>query len=413
MSRFVIDSGTFLPAQKKFWNLPTYIRCLVGGYGSGKTYIGAIRLIYLSYVNSGIPVMYVSPSYKMARRTIIPTLKDILGRAGLTFTHNKSENEIRIMNWNGVIWIGSGDDPHSLLGQSLAAVGIDEPFIQSKDVFDVALSRVRHPDAKQREIFLTGTPESLNWGYDLIANQEQSYDVGVAFASTLENNYLPEQYKESLVSGYTEEMVDAYIHGKFVNLQEGRVYKEFSRDVHIYEREDIEELKKYHQVHIGMDFNVNPMTAVAFCKIGDTCHVFDEFFMANSTTFDMAEVIKEKYPNAIIYPDATGAARKTSSQKSDHQILKEKGLRVYAKRKNPPVRDRVNAVNQLLRVNDKVSKFSMENCPKLINDLERVVWRKGDIDKTQLKLSHISDAFGYGVHYLFPVIKREAYSVTW
>ena len=72
--------------------------------------------------------MYVSPSYKMARRTIIPTLKDILGRAGLTFTHNKSENEIRIMNWNGVIWIGSGDDPHSLLGQSLAAVGIDEPF---------------------------------------------------------------------------------------------------------------------------------------------------------------------------------------------------------------------------------------------------------------------------------------------
>ena len=188
--------------------------------------------------------MYVSPSYKMARRTIIPTLKDILGRAGLTFTHNKSENEIRIMNWNGVIWIGSGDDPHSLLGQSLAAVGIDEPFIQSKEVFDVALSRVRHPDAKQREIFLTGTPESLNWGYDLIANQEQSYDVGVAFASTLENNYLPEQYKESLVSGYTDEMVDAYIHGKFVNLQEGRVYKEFSRDVHIYERDDIEELKK-------------------------------------------------------------------------------------------------------------------------------------------------------------------------
>jgi PBSX family phage terminase large subunit len=234
--KFFIDSKGFIDHQKRFWDLQNYIKILVGGYGSGKTYIGALRLMYLSYLNQGIPVMYVSPSYKMAKRTIIPTLKGIMNRSGVTYTHNKTENEIRILNWNGKIWIGSGDDPQGLLGQELAAIGIDEPFIQSKDVFDIGISRVRHPEAAKREIFLTGTPESLNWGYDIALNNEDQYDVGVVFGDTLDNPHLPDQYKESLLETYSQEMVDAYVHGKFVNLQQGRVYKNFDRDIHVVER---------------------------------------------------------------------------------------------------------------------------------------------------------------------------------
>lgn len=411
--KFTISTEGFIGYQKKFWDLPNYIKILVGGYGSGKTYIGALRLIYLSYLNHGLPVMYISPSYKMAKRTIIPSLKGIMNRSGITYTHNKTENEIKILNWDGKIWIGSGDDPQGLLGQELAAVGIDEPFIQSKEVFDIAISRIRHPEAPQREMFLTGTPESLNWGYDIAINNEDQYDVGVVFGSTLENPHLPAQYKESLLETYSQEMIDAYVYGKFVNLQKGRVYKNFDRSIHVKERDDLKKLIKYDDIHIGMDFNVNPMCACAFVKIGETIHVFKEWYLNNANTYDMSEIIRKEFPKSFVYPDATGASRKTSSAKSDHQILRDSFFKIKAKRRNPPVRDRVNAVNNLLLIRDGKSRFSVENCPKLVSDLERVVWKSGDIDKSDSALTHTSDALGYGIHFLFPIVARKASVIRW
>lgn len=411
--KFRIASKGFLDHQKSFWDLPNYIKILVGGYGSGKTYIGALRLIYLSYLNQGIPVMYVSPSYKMAKRTILPTLKGIMNRSGITYTHNKTDNEIKIVNWNGKIWIGSGDDPQGLLGQELAAIGIDEPFIQSKDVFDIGISRVRHPEATKREIFLTGTPESLNWGYDIALNNEDQYDVGVVFGNTLSNPHLPEQYKESLLETYSEEMVDAYVYGKFVNLQQGRVYKNFDREFHVVERPDLKSEIKHGDIHIGMDFNVNPMSACAFVKIAETVHIFKEWSLQNANTYDMAEVIRKEFPRASVYPDATGASRKTSSSKSDHQILRDNFFKIKAKRKNPSVKDRINSVNNLLLIRDGKSRFSIENCPKLVSDLERVVWKSGDIDKSDSSLTHMSDALGYGLHFLFPIVAKKASVIRW
>jgi len=373
---------------------------MVGGYGSGKTYIGALRMLYLSYMNQGLPNMYVSPSYKFAKRTIVITLKDIMNRSGIDYIHNKSDNAIQIKNWDGLIWFGSGDDPDSLRGSNLASAGIDEPFIQKKEVFQQMVARVRHPDSSQPEIFLTGTPEELNWGYELAMNGGDRWDVGTVFGSTLDNTHLPDEYKDSLTRGYSDEMIDAYVKGKFVNLKQGRVYKPFDREIHCIDRplSDFVNIP----VHIGMDFNVDYMSAEIFAHIGNTIHVYDEVRLTNSNTFEMADILEKKYPRAFIYPDPSGSARRTSSSRSDHEILRQRGFIIKSKRKQPPVRTRVNEVNNLIRTN----RLTMQNCPYLIADMERVVWKRGDIDKTSHpELTHSSDGLGYAIDYLEPIKK--------
>ena len=391
-----------LSHQLQWWNLPNRYRLMVGGYGSGKTYIGALRSIFLSYINKPLPGMYVSPTHGLAQKTIILTLKEIFRRSDIDFTFNQNKGEFRIHNWDGLIWIGSGDKPDSLRGPNLSWAGIDEPFIQKREVFEQMTARVRHPEATQSEIFLTGTPEELNWGYQLV--NDSRLDIGTVNASTLDNPHLPQDYKDSLLAAYSQEQIDAYVHGKFVNLTQGRVYKDFNRDKHVMKRET-----EGWEIAAGQDYNVDANTVCIFAYTSKEIAVFDEIRLKNSGTYDMAEALKEKYPGIKVMPDSTGSARKTSSSQSDHDIMRQAGFQVLAPRKNPPVRDRVNAVNRLLRE----ERITFHNCPNLIMDMERNVWRNGDIDKRDPEQSHASDAMGYAINWLFPIHERIATVKQW
>jgi hypothetical protein len=42
-------------------------------------------------------------------------------------------------------------------------------------------------------------------------------------------------------------------------------------------------------------------------------------------------------------------------------------------------------------------------CKELAIDLERVVWKGSDIDKKDPERTHITDAMGYAVEFLWPI----------
>lgn len=393
---FRIDKANMLPHQREFWELPNEIKLLVGGYGSGKTHIGALRSIYDSYLNAPVPHLYISPTYKQARRTVIISIKELLDRAKVRYKYNVNDHIFDIKSWNGQIWIGSGDEPDSLKGPNLATIGIDEPFIQRKEVFEVALSRLRHPGAALRELFMTGTPEQLNWGYDVAQNDEKKYNLGLVIGRTRDNSHLPESFVTMLENAYDENQRAAYMNGAFVNLTAGRVYSYFERKAAV----DTGPVGADEQVEAGIDFNVDYMSAELFVRRKNAIHVFEEIRMVDADTYALAELLHSKYPGITLYPDASGSSRKTSAKKTDHTILRDRGFRVLAPKSNAPVRDRVNAVNNMLRT----GRLTVGNCPHLIKDFERVVWKNGDQDKnSDAKLTHASDAIGYAINYLYPV----------
>ena len=395
---FDFDRSKFLPGQRRFWDSTHFMPALVAGYGSGKTYIHVLRAIYLSYVNAGLPGMTVSPTYKLAKRTTIHTMREVLTRSGLDYTINKNDNEILIKNWDGIIWWGSADDPDSLRGPNLAWGLGDEPFLWNEEAFEQMIARIRHPEATLSQFGLTGTPEELNWGAKVCIDEPEKYDVDLITGSTRDNFHLPPEYLQRLLSSYSENQIKAYVDGAFVNLTKGRVYDSFDRVKSNDVRTDIAN----HEIVIGVDFNVSKMCAAIGARIGkEKIHWFDEVVLKDSDTFEMAEVLSRKYHGAKLYPDPSGSARHPSSTRTDHAILRDAGFIVIAHKGHVPVKSRVNAMNAKFR-NEQMT-VDVAKCKECAIDLERVVWRGSDLDKRDMARTHMSDAMGNVVEFLWPI----------
>lgn len=395
-----VVKGGMWQHQRDWWDSPAFIRALVMGYGGGKTLIQAKRAIAMARHNPRSPYMVVSPSYKIAKRTIIPTIVELLEGRRIRYRFNKSDHEFKIEG-AAPLWIGSGDEPKSLKGPNLCGAGIDEPFIQAKEVFDQMLARVRCPKARHREITLAGTPEDLNWGYDICEGEDKGkYDLELIQASSRCNKALPDDYVETLNNAYDDKMSDAYIDGKFINMASGRIYYGFNRARNVKEIPFPANTPSL----LGQDFNVDPMAGCLFWIKGNHMHIYAEMEYMNSNTEEAipeAQAIAEAAGGrlTIAYPDPSGKSRKTSAKAgtTDFTIIKECGVRVKARNKAPLIRDRRNAFNRKLGNGTLTIDPS---CKKMIKYLEQLSHEK--LNK-QEEMTHLTDAAGYPVEYLFPI----------
>ena len=131
----------------------------------------------------------------------------------------------------------------------------------------------------------------------------------------------------------------------------------------------------------------------------------------------MARVIKHRFPDIkLIYPDPAGQARSTTSNRSDHAILKEHGFQVRARLRHPSHRDRLNALNRKLLDADANIKMTIDpKCKELIKDLEQCVRdeKTGGIAKQDLERTHALDACSYLIEYKWPVKWLKASSMNW
>lgn len=418
--------------QREWWKLPNFIKTMVAGYGSGKTFIGAKRAISLAILNKGQPHFWVSPSYKIAKRTVVPTLLELLNGkrtvdSSLRYKYNKTDWEFRINHRGrkGIIWIGSGEEPDSLKGPNIGSATIDEPFIQHRDVFNQILARVRAPKAIHREIGLLGTPEQLNWGYDICEGDEKkNFDIGVMHVNTAENKALPKEYIETLLRGYTKKMQEAFLQGLFVNLSKGAIYYGFSKERNVIELPD-----PGHDLCAGMDFNVNPMAAIVFWKHAQHMHIVSEIEIENADTEYMSQILEQDNSTTehgeylrgqimnflfkdgtrrvqTIYPDPSGKSRHTSSPggQSDFTILRGDNFdrfEVISRVGSPRIRDRENAVNGKLNpVKGNPTLTIDPRCTKLI---QYMLAYTHELRNKQKEMSHLIDATGYPIDYLYPV----------
>ena len=158
------------------------------------------------------------------------------------------------------------------------------------------------------------------------------------------------------------------------------------------------------------------MSAVLACQYTDgTIHYYDEIRLKNSNTEEMARKMKAIAPNIEVYPDPAGSARSTTSNRSDHHILRDYGVVIRAKKAHPSHIDRLNALNRkLLDADGNVTMTVDHKCKYLIKDLEQVQRdKKGGIDKSQIELTHSLDACSYAIAYKFPVISRASRTMEW
>ena len=407
----VVTRGGMFDYQNKWWDLPNFIKVLVTGYGGGKSMMISKRAISSALLNAPVWVGVASPTFPMAKRTIVPMLTDLLEgkqtlRHDLTFSHNRSEHTFTISLENrppATIVYMSADNPDSMKGPNLAAMYADEPFLMEEKAFEVIVSRVRDPRAKLHEIGLGGTPEELNWGYELCEGAlKDSYDVGYVNADTRQNKALDPKYAQRMLDGYDPLVAQAFVQGKFVNLSRGRVFYGFTRAMNVKEMPPPAEGQPW---LAGMDFNVDPMAFCVGWRTQNGAHFAYEYELPNSDTHYAADTIRDHHKAVkVVYPDPSGRNRSTKAPagQSDFTILTQKGFAVLAPHDAWSLRDSYNSVNMML----SSGRLTVHpRCKKLIHYLENYAHEK---KVQQANMSHLLDAMRYAVTYMFPAFKHTA-----
>jgi len=171
-------------------------------------------------------------------------------------------------------------------------------------------------------------------------------------------------------------------------------------------------------LHIGIDFNVGKMAGIVHVLRDGDPRAVEEIINAYDTP-DMIRQIRERYwkhngsdwqktREIRVYPDASGGSRKSvNASETDIALLRAAGFVVIAPAANPPVKDRINAMNAMFcnALGVRRYKVNARTCPTYADHLEQQVWAaNGEPDKAS-GTDHTNDAGGYVIHRLFPLVK--------
>lgn len=411
--------------QFEFISHPKKFSAFVGGYRSGKTFVGCVRLCINALEHPGIPQGYFAPTYPQIADIFYETMPEVAAAFGLFADIVPSKKRVYLRDNLGrclsTIVCKSMEHPHRIVGFDIAHALVDEidcmPIKKADSAWKKIIARMSTvwPGRDQNTIDVTTTPEGYNWVYrkfvkELAANPTQRPLYGIVHASTRQNaKNLPKDYIQSLRESYPANLVDAYIDGLFVNLVSGSVYPNFCR----VKNHTGDKIKPGEPLHIGMDFNINRMAAMVHVirdgrpmLLGEITHVFD--------TPAMIEAIQAKYQghHISIYPDATGKNRKSvNGSESDHSLLKQAGFTLIVNPGNPGVRDRVLAVNAMFLNGERERRYlvNTEECPVTTSVLEQQTYNdNGEPNKDGTE--DPNDALGYFIVKRFPIVKRTASS---
>jgi phage terminase large subunit len=316
----------------------------------------------------------------------------------------------------------SADKPDRIRNSTMVGFWVDEAreCAKFRMLWDILQGRVLSTNGKG---FITTSPNSYDDIHDIfISNRKNGY--GVVRFPTYANVYLNKEGIDQLASNYDSKFAQQEIMGEFVIFQ-GAVYYTFNRQQNSGDLAfKVAQYDPKLPISLCCDFNIDPMAWIV-CQIHQRDNglrevmVIDEIYIKNCNTIEACKEFKDRYPyhksGVILYGDATGRARHTSSNVTNWKIIEDE-LRLYGITKrvpssNPAERDRVNALNGII-CNSKQQRrlFVNPKCKNLTRDLEQVAYKDGttQIDKNKdHSLTHASDALGYLAEYEFSLNKAK------
>ncbi len=385
------------------------------GRRSRKTLLAKRKVLLKSLRNKEHKYFHGAPTRAQAKNIFWKDLKKYT-KPFRTKMPNETELYVTLINGTEIHVVGL-DKPERIEGQEWHGCHITEMGNLKPFAWDENISPVLS-DTKGFAI-LDGVPEGRNHYYDLALYAcdnvlpEPSEIKGAKFFSIDDKEWAYYTWFSSDVLDRDEiekwrkrldpKTFRQEYEGSFESF-EGLAYYTFGKH----------NLQEIHQepgrvICVGMDFNVDPMTATLGVVESDTYKQWGESYLPNSNTYEMCKDIKKYCKNGekvVVFPDSTGRARESNATETDLAILRQAGFEVRARSSNPYVKDRVNSVNSLL-----MNKYFInpKTCPKTINDLNRRErLDDGRLNKEQEKvgIGHITDALGYLIYYNFPVVKR-------
>lgn len=415
-----VKRGTIYPQAHQLAMIadrPRYrIRAVQGGYRSGKSWGGAAALIEQGLA-SGLPQMMCGPSHRVLEDVLVETTRGLCDSAGLPCDYRKSDRQLVIGRRRPfLVYLRSAEQAVSAM-QAITVAGAwgDEWEFWPLDVLKAFLARVSIGD---RSIVLTSTAEGFNKNWELLLKDP---------APTTKTYVWPTRLNEEISPEYIADMRDRF--GDETEAAEklegvraamgGRVYTRFDRSVHCGPPCVQPGMG---EIQIACDFNVFGMhwLVVEVSHGGRRVHVIGEVVGSpkTPTTTDEHAIKTIDYITALLnergqrvtrrevvemqikaFCDASGSNRSAVTAQTHVTLLHQAGFRPMHGAANPPVVDRVNDVQVMLR--DVRLTVDADKAPGLVSTFEQQPY-DGDVPSKKEGLDHAADAIGYLIHWQFP-----------
>ena len=388
--------------------------CYQGGLGSGKSWAGARKLLILHSANQ-CKSMAVAPTYGDLLRFVIPALIDALEEWQWPYRDRTSSEVPHIEVGGFKIYTMSAEDPSRFAGFEVGAGWIDEgPRIKCnkanplKDAPTQIRTRLRAKQAKSLHLLWTGTPEGIETHIQRDFVIKPLPGSRIYIGKTRDNPELPDSYIQSLLASLPAEVADQYLNGIACSLAGNRAHPGFAVAGNVAPFELVASLP----VHMGCDYNVDPMSWCLSQVQGGKLMVWDELFITGGTNVEnaMAEAHAKGWGNYVVHmhPDKSAKARSTVGD-PEFRVMQQAASGYGWRHKgsaggaNPPVASRIANLSRLcLNAAGERHLIVHPRCKRMIDELTRTArLDSGQYDPgVNGDRGHLLDALGYPAYEL-------------
>lgn len=381
--------------QKEVISTDKRFKVLNWGRRSGKTTVLGYDIFTELWNKEGL-VSYYAPTYSDARDIAWEIFREILNPITVktnetlleivTKNHKKTNSILRLAGWESV----KNRDKGRGLENNL--VVLDEcAFYPS---FKEKYEKVIEPTlltSKGRAIF-SSTPNGFNHFYDLSNTAQSKDNYFYSHATSYDNPFNSKEELDRLKEQLTDDAFSQEYLADFRKM-EGLVFKEFSREKHVFEGDWREKAKGFNKLIGTVDFGfTNPCAIYDIYKDNDNkYYVTNELYRRGMTDEEIGDVVSNRRHN-ICYPDPENAG--------GIEVLKRKGVNVRDVIKGSgSVKNGVNIIRELFKQN---RLFIHNECYSLIWELEVYSYpeKRGERneDENPVKVNdHAIDSIRYGL----------------
>lgn len=398
-------SYTLLPAQREFIHVEDDsvqldVVCYQGGFGSGKSFIGALLGLELARKYQGSTGLVGALTLKQLEDTTLVSYYehlDLLGLVeGVDYTYNKTKMRFIFHCWgDSRVLFRELNEPRKVKSLNIAWAHIEEASELHEDAFDMVLSRLRQSGISRYRLFLTTNPQpGKGWIHRVFVEKELKSFAGKnisyrrIIAPSNENTNLPDSFLESMKQKYDAEYYRINVMGQDGDYTAGLVCKDWS----MANVDDSVEYEEDKTLYLTCDFNVDPMSWHCAHRYNGEYRFFDEVVIENTSIIETAQEFIARYgehsKGIIVTGDASGSNRTDAGEKPQDTrykiLLRElsnwgvKNVSLDLRSANPYVHNRVESWNAMVCNSQGVRRVKVHPCCKqLIYNMENLKYVEG------------------------------------
>ena len=381
------------PAQERIIQERKRFNVVKCGRRFGKSEMSQELAIYC--LDYGLRCAYFAPTYKDAHEWW-EEIKSLV--SGLIAQKNEQVKQI-VSVTGGLLDVWSMEDPNSGRGRKYHRAIMDE--CEKAPKFKESWTQAIRPTLAdyQGDAWFFSTPKFGKTYFKEIFEYHKKFDNWAAWSfTTYDNPHISKDEIDQARSQYDDLTFRCEFMAEDVDLSANPFAYSFDQNKHVTARE----YDATDYLHVSMDFNVDPITAIAGQYIDGEIRILREFRLSNSNIYELCDSIKAAFPTSvlIVTGDASGRARSalTTGNINYYTVVKQKLELSDGQLKVPTVNPAISDSRVL--TNSLLQNFNVTidpSCKFLIDDLKYVeVNSEGDIDKTKDKhRSHLLDCFRY------------------